>query len=161
MGEAPGRDEDEQGHPFVGRAGEALNTVLKETSISRVGNWVTNRILCRPPNNNFSHEDAKKAVRYCKVGLYDELEFLKQKGYTVIVPLGNNALKAFGIDGIGKHKNKAIIDDDFGYQLFPMYHPSYIIRNVGVLKEEKLQGSIVWEEWKEGFLKLKELISDT
>jgi len=127
MGEAPGKDEDRLKRPFVGRAGQALNKMLAEVGIKRNIQWVTNRISCRPPNNNFFHPDSIKAVRYCKKGLYNELKFLKEKGYTIVVPFGDNALKAFGLNGIGKYKEKILQDDDFGYTIFPLYHPSYIV----------------------------------
>lgn len=144
LGEAPGANEDKHGRPFVGRAGKILNKALKEVGIHRFRSWVTNVINCQPPQNNFQATDTKIALKkHCAEGLYEELDFLYNKGFRIIVPLGRNACGAFDINGkMGDIRGN--IYNFNKYTIIPTYHPSYIARKGGV-------GSVEWYYWLEDF----------
>lgn len=148
IGEAPGEEEDKNAEPFVGRAGKLFRKTLKEVSIRVGNNWITNVINCRPPRNNFSDKRTKIArKKHCNNGIYEELEFLKEQGYRVAVPLGNNACEAFDLYKISKiHGN---VYKMYDLIVIPTYHPSYILRNGG-------EGSKLWNDWVADFEKIKE-----
>lgn len=149
LGEAPGAGEEAEGHPFVGRSGVLLNKMLKEFNLDRKSEWTMNTLSCRPPNNKFDSVEAKEALKkHCQNGLFEELDFLKRNGYTLIIALGSNACR--GLDIKGKitqiHGNRF---ERFGFVVVPTFHPSYILRNGGV-------GSVKWYEWAEDFKKANE-----
>ena len=89
VGEAPGRNEDKEGKPFVGSAGKLLDEMLKEISLTRKDVYVSNVVKYRPPNNR---EPSEKEKDDCRVWLNAELLFIKPK---VIVTLGSHALDRF------------------------------------------------------------------
>jgi DNA polymerase len=142
IGEAPGRNEDQQGRPFVGAAGKLLDELLKEIDISREDVYVTNVVKYRPPKNRDPNIEEKKA---CRVWLNSELLFVDPK---VIVTLGRHALNKFvpeakiSID----HGNSFL--HPTGIPVFAMYHPAAALYNPN-LKE------ILVEDFKklEKFLK--------
>ncbi len=156
LGEAPGKEEDETGFPFVGPAGRLLDVMLKDVGIDRDECWVTNRILCRPPNNNFQSEEAREAVGCCSNGLFTEFQHLNNQGYECILVLGNNALGAFGLRGIGRWKGELHMSFDAGLKILPTYHPSYILRNGGKKLQETQ--SDLWLSWKEDFQKVQGIV---
>lgn len=151
LGEAPGQEEDQNREPFVGKAGRLLRKTLKdEVGILPSNNWLTNTINCKPPRNNFDDKRTKVArKKHCNEGIYEELEFLKNSGYTVLVPLGNNALSIF--DNIPQKITKVHgnVYRELGFMVIPTYHPSYILRNGG-------NGSNMWNIWVKDFIKIKE-----
>ena len=127
FGEAPGREEDQEGHPFVGAAGRFLNWGLFESGIIRSQSWVSNLICCRPPNNEFQCADGQEAQRLCRKGFDEELAFLKEQGITTVLALGNNAMHGFGIEG-SIWKNRGSVYQRFGLVVIPTFHPSYLNR---------------------------------
>lgn len=89
LGEAPGKDEDEQGRPFVGKAGQRLRRVLRKIGVDADRDcWITNSLICRPKNNATPTD---KQVLYCRPNLTDTLRELEPE---VIVPLGGTAVKS-------------------------------------------------------------------
>jgi uracil-DNA glycosylase len=149
LGEAPGENEDWHGRPFVGKSGRILNKALSEVGIRRFDNWVTNVLSCRPPDNNFSSSEAKIALKkHCNDGLYEELDFLREKGYKVIVSLGKSASSALDIDG-RMGEIRGTVQQFYGFIVVPTYHPSYILRKGGI-------GKVDWYYWLEDFKKAKE-----
>lgn len=132
IGEAPGKDEDLQGLPFVGRAGRFLNEMLASIKLSREDVYITNTVKYRPPENR-DPTDAEKMT--CRKWLLAELDFVKPK---VIIFLGriamNNFLPEFKIGDVhGKLLTKKI--DGFPTENFiALYHPAAAMYN-GALRE--------------------------
>jgi len=122
LGEAPGKNEDLSGRPFVGRAGKLLDEVLAEVGYSREKVFIANIVKCRPPENRRPKADEIEA---CRPYLDAQLEMLKPK---VIVLLGNTALGAMlGLGKITRLRGKPIERD--GRTYLPTYHPAAIVRN--------------------------------
>jgi uracil-DNA glycosylase family 4 len=133
LGEAPGRDEDYEGRPFVGMAGRKLNWALYEAGIQRHQVGVSNVISCRPPGNDIGSNEGLEALECCKRGFLSELASWKKDGVRVVVPLGNTALRSLGIEEtISKARGSVYVQD--GLVILPTYHPSFI--NRGMQKEE-------------------------
>jgi len=146
IGEAPGRDEDAAGEPFVGAAGRMLNYALGKAGILRHRCWITNVISCRPPANDFDSSEAIEATELCKPGFQAELKYVKKRGLKVIAPLGNNAMIALGLEsGITKFRGSVFVVD--AIPIVPTFHPSFIQR--GNFKHEVT--------WLNDFEKIKKL----
>ncbi|MBW2307569.1 MAG: uracil-DNA glycosylase [Deltaproteobacteria bacterium] len=130
VGEAPGEKEDEQGLPFVGRAGGLLDFVMREISFE-IPYYITNILKCRPPNNR--NPDSGEIER-CLPWLISQLEIISP---SCVVTLGGIAasvllpsLKARRISAIkGKFYNTGTT------VIYPMWHPAYVLRNKSRLKE--------------------------
>jgi uracil-DNA glycosylase family 4 len=131
IGEAPGKDEDESGHPFVGSAGQELDRILAKAGIHRHNAYLLNTINCRPPENNIASDEGVEAIAACRPGFEEELLALYNLGVRTLVPLGATAAAALGIEG-SAHKIRGsvykatIANKDFW--CVPTFHPSYIIR---------------------------------
>jgi uracil-DNA glycosylase len=131
IGEAPGKDEDLQGHPFVGPAGQELDRILAKAGIHRHNAYLLNVINCRPPENDIASDEGQEAVTACRPGFEEELLKLYDLGVRTLVPLGATAAAALGIEG-SAHKIRGsvykatIAGKDFW--CVPTFHPSYIIR---------------------------------
>lgn len=133
IGEAPGRDEDAEGHPFVGGAGRIFNYALGQAGIMRRSCWVTNVLSCRPPDNKFDSMEALEARQCCRPGFEAELDRLQKKGVRVYVPLGGSALHALGLEGsITKVRGSVYLLGEV--PVVPTFHPSFIMR--GQWKQE-------------------------
>jgi len=129
IGEAPGKNEDEQGKPFVGKAGQFLNDVLKENGIERGDVYITNVVKCRPPNNRDPLPDEIEA---CSPYLEKQIEIIKPK---IIVTLGRFSTKfilslyGFKNEPISKIHGKIFSSPLNGIKIIPMYHPAACIYN--------------------------------
>lgn len=123
IGEAPGRNEDLQGRPFVGSAGKFLDELLRSIGYSREEVYVSNVVKYRPPNNREPQEDEKDA---CRVWLNAELLFVKPR---VIVTLGRHALGRFvpGASITASHGQS--FEHPTGIPVFAMYHPAAALYN--------------------------------
>ena len=122
IGEAPGRNEDLQGEPFVGSAGKILSEALDYAGISRDGVFITNVVKCRPPENRLPLVEEKDA---CSEHLSKELEIIKPK---IICILGNTAYNSLlGGDSITKNRGKII--EKNGQKYFLTIHPAAVIYN--------------------------------
>lgn len=132
IGEAPGREEERVGTPFVGQAGSLLKSVCIAAGINFYKCYVTNISPERPPNNNFGYfyEDAKRNVpkaslRKCWFDLADKITRLKPK---VVVCLGDEPLRAVtNLRGIGSWRGTRI--EAHGTKVIATYHPANILRN--------------------------------
>jgi len=141
IGEAPGKMEDENKEPFIGAAGKLLRKALREVGITSHYYWLTNVINCRPKDNKFTETNTKIALKkHCNEGLYEELEYLKGRGYKMLIPLGNNPCNAFVTIPPKITKVHGQTFEELGFLIMPTYHPSYIVRNGG-------EGSNLWDEW--------------
>jgi len=130
IGEAPGKEEDLQGKPFVGRAGKLLNLLLEEISLSRPQVWIGNIIKHRPPKNRDPKPDE---ISSCREFLTRQLEIIQPE---VIVTLGRFSFNYFFPDD--KITNERGKLKDYGnYQIFPVYHPAAALRNKKFLEALK------------------------
>jgi len=135
IGEAPGREEDLEKKPFVGGAGKLLSQAVASAGIMWHSTYRMNVISCRPEDNDITTSDAEEAIRCCKPGFYEELDNLARIGARVVVPLGNTALHAVGLDGnIGKSRGSVYLDKKRKLVKVPTFHPSFILR--GAFSEE-------------------------
>jgi len=152
VGEAPGRNEDKSGEPFVGIAGQRLTLALQEAGISRESVYITNVVKCRPPNNRVPTISERNT---CRDYLQKEISIIKPK---VICILGNTAFNSIlGGSEITKYRGKIVKKDNQIY--FLTVHPAATIYNqelISVLNKDinKLFGLI--RELKNG----KEVIAD-
>jgi len=120
IGEAPGRNEDLNGEPFVGTAGKILSEALEYAGLSRDGVFITNVVKCRPPNNRVPLEEERNS---CQQYLIGELDIIKPK---IICILGNTAYGSIlGGDSITKNRGKIIKKNDQLY--FLTIHPAAVI----------------------------------
>ena len=121
IGEAPGMQEDLRNEPFVGRSGEVLNSLLADIELSRSDVYITNTILCRPPDNR---NPSSEELENCKSRLDRHIEILDPE---VIITLGNFATKyILGIsDGITNIHGRVF--DRGGRKVVPMYHPAVLL----------------------------------
>ena len=143
IGEAPGRNEDQQGRPFVGAAGKLLDELLKTIELTREEVYVSNIVKYRPPQNREPNIEEKKA---CRVWLNSELLFVKPK---VIVTLGRHALTKFIPDATISSDHGNSFQHPTGIPVFAMYHPAAALYNPN-LKETMVKD----------FKKLKQFLQD-
>ena len=123
IGEAPGRDEDLEGLPFVGRAGQLLDKILNAVEIDRKDIFITNMVKCRPPGNRNPNADE---IDVCLPYLESQIALINPK---IIVTLGSVPTKFL------LNKNEPIsqlrgkwFSWTGGIKIFPMFHPSYLLR---------------------------------
>jgi uracil-DNA glycosylase family 4 len=135
VGEAPGRDEDLQGYPFVGRAGQLLTKIIEAIALKREDVYIANVIKCRPPQNRNPEPDE---VETCEPFLFRQIDVIKPK---VIVALGKFGAQALlkTLDPISRLRGRVF--DYRGAKLIPTFHPAYLLRNPSSKRE-------VWEDMK-------------
>ena len=122
VGEAPGRNEDKHGEPFVGAAGKKLSAALEKAGISREDVYITNVVKCRPPNNRVPNTKERDT---CQEYLKEEISIIKPK---IICILGNTAFNSIlGGSEITKFRGKLVRKDDQLY--FLTIHPAATIYN--------------------------------
>lgn len=124
LGEGPGRDEDLQGLPFVGRSGKLLSKTLKSLNIDESSIYITNVVKCRPPNNRAPQ--TSEASICTKLLLNKQLEIIQPK---IVCTLGSSALKALTIPSKGITKIRGSLQPYKDIFILPTYHPAYILRN--------------------------------
>ncbi|KUK44296.1 MAG: Phage SPO1 DNA polymerase-related protein [Methanothrix harundinacea] len=124
VGEAPGRDENLAGRPFVGRAGSVLDRCLEEAGIDRSRIFITNAVKCRPPNNRRPKNDEVEA---CRPYLEAQIELVQPK---VVILMGNAATKAvLDLEGVTSLRGRL-----FKEIYLVTFHPAAVLRN-GNLRE--------------------------
>jgi uracil-DNA glycosylase family 4 len=123
VGEGPGRDEDQQGEPFVGRAGKLLTQMIEAMSLSRADVYIANVVKCRPPENRLPEKDE---ITTCSPFLLRQIETIKPK---VICCLGACSAQTLlqTAQGISKFRGEWL--DFRGTKLMATYHPAYLLRN--------------------------------
>ncbi|AJM92270.1 uracil-DNA glycosylase [Nitrosopumilus piranensis] len=133
VGEAPGRNEDKNGEPFVGVAGKKLSAALEEAGVSRDEVYITNVVKCRPPNNRVP---STKERSTCQEYLKKEISIIKPK---IICVLGNTAFNSIlGGSEITKFRGKLVRKDKQLY--FLTIHPAATIYNQELIST--LEGDI-------------------
>jgi len=125
IGEAPGKDEDLQGEPFVGRAGQLLNAMLQATGLQREQVYIANILKCRPPNNR---DPGTEEVQCCSDYLARQIALVNP---TVILAVGRIAAQnLLGTDTpIGKLRGKVHHFGETGIPVIATYHPAYLLRS--------------------------------
>lgn len=127
IGEAPGADEDRQGEPFVGRAGQLLNSMLRAIGLSREQVYIANVLKCRPPKNRDPRPEEAAA---CEPYLKRQIDLLRPK---IIIALGRIAAQnLLNTDTpIGRMRGRQYVYADTGIPLLVTYHPAYLLRSPG------------------------------
>jgi uracil-DNA glycosylase len=135
VGEAPGADEDIQGIPFVGRAGQLLTKIIEAIELRREDVYIANVIKCRPPENRNPDPDE---VDTCEPFLFQQIDAIKPK---VIVALGTFAAKTLlkTQDSISRLRGR--VYDYRGAKLIPTFHPAFLLRSPDRKRD-------VWEDMK-------------
>jgi DNA polymerase len=135
VGEAPGADEDAQGEPFVGRAGQLLTKIIEAMGLTREDVYICNIIKCRPPNNRTPESDE---ILACEPFLLEQLRAIGPKFICALgAPATQTLLKTK--ESISRLRGKFV--DFHGIPLLPTFHPAYLLRN----PHEK---KTVWEDMK-------------
>ena len=134
-GEAPGADEDDQGFPFVGRAGQLLTKIIESIGLKREDVFIGNINRCRPPGNRAPEPDETIA---CKPFLKREVAVVRPK---VIVVLGATAAQNLLETKVPIGKLRGHFHDYLGVKVMPTFHPAYLLRDPHKKRE-------VWEDMK-------------
>ena len=147
VGEAPGRDEDLQGEPFVGEAGQLLTKIIQAMGLERNEVYICNVLKCRPPNNR---NPQPAEIEQCHPFL---LRQLKAIGPGAIVALGTFAAHTLlkSKEPISKLRGK--FHDYHGNPLMPTFHPAFLLRNANMKRE-------VWEDMQQVMKLLKMPVPD-
>lgn len=143
IGEAPGSEEDEQGRPFVGRAGRMLDETLKFAKLQRRDLFITSVVKCRPPNNRPPKVEER---RTCLPYLKRQIDVIKPK---MICLLGIVALQTLLKEESATKARGKVIEKD-GQLYFSTYHPAASLYNVGLK-------SVIYSDMKE----IKELLENS
>ena len=133
VGEAPGQQEDIQGKPFVGRAGQLLTRIIDAMGLTRKDVYICNILKCRPPGNRNPKPDE---IRICEPFLIKQIEIIQPK---IICALGTFAAKTLLKTDVPISKLRGEFHLYRGIKLMPTYHPAYLLRNPGAKKK-------VWED---------------
>lgn len=123
VGEAPGAEEDKQGEPFVGRAGQLLNKILEAVDFKREDVFICNILKCRPPNNR---DPLPSEVEQCEPYLHKQLALLQPK---VMLALGRIAAQTLLRTNDSLTKLRASVHSYQGVPLMVTYHPAALLRN--------------------------------
>jgi len=155
VGEAPGADEDEQGEPFVGAAGQLLTKIILATGLSRAEVYIANILKCRPDTPGETSGNRKPTpaeMATCIPYLHDQIDLIRPK---VIVALGATAVEGLLGKTVGITKLRGNWQTYRGTPLMPTYHPAYLLRNqsLGIKRE-------VWEDMLAAMEKLDMPISE-
>ncbi|MGB2661425.1 MAG: uracil-DNA glycosylase, partial [Candidatus Omnitrophota bacterium] len=135
IGEAPGGDEDRQGRPFVGRAGQLLTKIIESVGLKREDVFIGNILKCRPPGNRNPLPDE---IAACNSFLLKQIDIIKPK---VICALGKFAAQTLLDTETPISRLRGKFYDYHGTKLMPTYHPAYLLRNSQGKKD-------VWEDMK-------------
>ncbi len=135
IGEAPGEDEDRQGRPFVGKAGQLLTRIINAIGLSREDVYITNIIKCRPPHNRNPQQDE---IATCEPFLNKQLEVIRPK---IICALGTYAAQTLlkTNEKISQMRGRFYVYR--GIKVMPTYHPAFLLRNPHKKKE-------AWDDMK-------------
>jgi len=136
IGEGPGYDEDIQGRPFVGKAGQLLTKILQSIHLEREEVYIANIIKCRPPQNRNPEPDE---IQSCHPFLVKQIKAIQPK---IICALGAFAAQTLLKTDVKITSLRGRSYDLSGIKVFPTYHPAYLLRNPERKKE-------VWEDMKQ------------
>ncbi len=135
IGEAPGEDEDIQGLPFVGRAGQLLTKIIEAMGLKREDVYIANILKCRPPNNRIP---LPAEITECEDNVKAQVEFIRPK---IICTLGKFASQTFLRTGTPISVLRGHFQEYNGIKVMPTFHPAYLLRNPNDKK-------LVWQDMK-------------
>ncbi len=135
LGEAPGADEDAQGEPFVGRAGQLLTKIIEACTLKREDVYILNVLKCRPPNNR---PPTPEESANCREYLEGQLEIIRPE---FICCLGATAAKQLLATEVSISKLRGKFQTYRGIRVMCTYHPAYLLRNPEAKRD-------VWEDMK-------------
>ncbi len=135
IGEAPGGDEDKQGRPFVGRAGQLLTKIINAMGLQREDVFIANVIKCRPP---FNRDPEPEEISACWHFIERQIELINP---LIICTLGRISTKTILMTTEGISKLRGRFGEYKGIKVMPTFHPSYLLRNPSAKK-------LVWEDMK-------------
>ena len=141
VGEAPGADEDEQGEPFVGKAGQLLTKIIETMALQRGDVYIANILKCRPdtPGQVAGNRKPTAAeMTTCLPYLHEQIDLIKPK---VLVALGGTAIEGLLGKTVGITKLRGNWQTYRGIPLMPTYHPAYLLRNQALSEKRR-----VWED---------------
>ena len=141
VGEAPGADEDEQGEPFVGKAGQLLTKIIQATGLSRADVYIANILKCRPDTPGQGAGNRKPTadeMATCIPYLHEQIDLIRPK---VIVALGATAVEGLLGKTLGITKLRGTWKTYRDTPLMPTYHPAYLLRTQAMSDKRK-----VWED---------------
>jgi uracil-DNA glycosylase family 4 len=141
VGEAPGADEDAQGVPFVGRAGQLLTKMIEAMGFSRDEVYIANVLKCRPPGNRNPEPDE---IATCEPFLFRQLASVEPK---VVIALGAFAARTLLKTDAPISRLRGRVFDYRGAKLIPTFHPSFLLRSPGYKRE-------AWEDLKKALVLL-------
>lgn len=144
VGEAPGKDEDLSGEPFVGRAGKLLTSIIEAIGLRREDIYICNVIKCRPPQNRNPETDE---IHSCEPFLKKQIEIIAPK---VICSLGKFAAQCLLKTETPISQLRGVFTSYEGVDFMPTYHPAYLLRNPSAKKD-------VWEDMKKVHARLEKL----
>ena len=142
IGEAPGYDEDMQGRPFVGRAGQLLTRIIEAMGMKREDVYIANILKCRPPENR---TPSLTEIAACGRYVIEQIKIIRPR---IIIALGGVAAKALLNSEASIGALRGRFHDYEGTKLLPTYHPAYLLRNPAAKAE-------VWEDMKKAMAELK------
>ena len=125
IGEAPGADEDRQGEPFVGRAGQLLNLMLAAIGLKREEVYITNVVKCRPPNNRDPHPEE---VARCEPFLKNQIALVRPKVILAVGRIAAHHLLKTDVN-VGKLRGRQFSYGEQGIPVVVTYHPAYLLRS--------------------------------
>ena len=136
VGEAPGRDEDLKGEPFVGEAGQLLTKIIQAMGFAREDVYICNVLKCRPPNNR---NPQPEEIEACQPFLLRQLRAISPK---IIIALGTFSAQTLLQTRAPISQLRGRIHDYHGIPLMPTFHPAFLLRNPAKKRE-------VWDDMKE------------
>jgi uracil-DNA glycosylase len=140
VGEGPGEQEDIQGRPFVGKAGQLLDRMIEAIGLSRQQVYIANAVKCRPPGNRNPEPDEIEA---CSPFLHRQLNVIRPK---IIVALGKFAAQTLLQTDERISQLRGRFHTYRGAKLMPTFHPAYLLRNPGSKREAWMDLQIVAKE---------------
>jgi len=141
VGEAPGADEDVQGEPFVGKAGQLLTKIIETMGLSRQSVYIANILKCRPDTPGQSSGNRKptpEEMQTCIPYLHEQIDLIQPK---VLVALGGTAVEGLLGKTAGITRLRGQWQTYRGIPLMPTYHPAYLLRNQALAEKRR-----VWED---------------
>ena len=155
VGEAPGADEDAQGEPFVGAAGQLLTRIIKAMGFTRQTVYIANILKCRPDmpgQNRGNRKPTPEEMETCLPWLLEQIDLVRP---AVMVALGATAVEGLLGKGEGITRLRGRFQTFRGIPVMPTFHPSYLLHNQAVTEKRK-----VWEDMMQVLEKLGAPISE-
>lgn len=155
IGEAPGADEDQQGEPFVGKAGQLLTRIIQTMGLTRDSVYIANILKCRPDTPGQSAGNRKptsEEMQTCIPYLHEQIDLIRPR---VIVALGTTAVEGLLGKTVGITRLRGNWQTYRGTPLMPTYHPAYLLRNQSMSEKRR-----VWEDMLQVMEKLGMAVSE-